>query len=397
MKRVNGWFGVAFLALILVGAGCAGQQPVSGRQEGTNAMIKKDTSPIVVGGIAPLTGEAAAYGVPDQNAKMLAVEEINAAGGINGRELKIVWEDGKCNGTDATTAVQKLLNVDKVKVILGGSCSGETLAAAQLTQSARALLFSGLSSSPDLTTAGDLVFRTYPSDAFAGKMVATYASKELGLKRAAIISENTDYAQALRRVFKEAFTEEGNEVVADEAFNTGETDFRTLVLKVKEQNPSVVYVAVQTLTPAEFILKQLGESGLKVQIIGSDSMLDRDFIKNHAELFEGIVSSELSLDESTSKTGGFVNAYTTKYAHAPEYPGYLAAAYDSVYLIAEAMKATGSTDPEAIATYFNDTVKDWQGALSTFNFDDNGDAVLNLNMRKIVGGEITDLGPYAIE
>jgi len=357
----------------------------------------QETGPIKIGGIAPLTGDAAAYGVADQNGKILAIEEINAAGGVDGRMIEVVWEDAKCNGTDATTAVQKLLNVDQVRIVLGGSCSGETLAAAQLTQPARALLFSALSSSPDVTTAGDLVFRTYPSDAFAGKIMATYAAKDLGLKSAAVISENTDFAQGLRKVFVQSFIDLEKNVVFDEAFNTGDTDFRTLITKLKAGNPDVVYVVTQTITPAELILKQLREAGVNVVILGSDPMLDRDAVAKNPTLFEGIVLPELALDEMNEKTAAFLSGYEERFGTSPEFPGYIAASYDSVYLLAEAIREIDSTDPEKIAEYFNTKVSNWQGAIGTFNFDENGDAVLNLSLRKIVGGEVTDMGPYVLE
>jgi branched-chain amino acid transport system substrate-binding protein len=355
--------------------------------------VPQESGPIVIGGLAPLTGDAAAYGVPDQQAKELAVAEINAAGGVGGRELKIVWEDGKCNGTDATTAVQKLLNIDQVEVILGGSCSGETLAAATLTQQARVLLLSALSTSPDITEAGDLVYRMYPSDAFAGKMLAVYAARELQAASAAVISENTDFSQGLRKAFVQGFIDEKKNIVFDEAFNTGETDFRTLLVKLRAANPAAVYVDTQTIAPAELILKQMKELGIKAVVFGTDPLLDRAAVAKNPTLFEGIVLPEVDLDETNAKTAAFIEAYKAKYGVEPEFPGYLAASYDSVYLLAEAMKAVG-TDPEAVAAYFSDSVADWQGAIGTFNFDENGDALLGLNLRKIVGGEITDLGSY---
>jgi branched-chain amino acid transport system substrate-binding protein len=356
----------------------------------------EETGPIVIGAIAPLTGDAAAYGTPDQNAKVLAVSEINAAGGVNGRELQVIWEDGKCNGTDATTAAQKLLNVDGVDIILGGSCSGETLAAAALTQPARALLLSAMSTSPDITTAGDLVFRTYPSDAFAGRLMAAYAAKELGFERAAIISENTDFAQGLRKVFSAEFIAQGKNIVFDEAFNTGDTDFRTLITKMKAGNPQVVYVITQTFTPSELILKQMKEANIRATVMGSDPLLDREALAANPALFEGVILPQVALDETNPKTKAFLDAYVAKYATEPEFPGYLAAGYDSVYLLVEAMEAVGE-DPEAIAQYFNESVNDWPGAIGTFNFDDNGDAVISLNIGKIAGGEVVDLGPYPLE
>ena len=122
------------------------------------------TGPIKIGFIGPLTGEASPYGVDTLNGAKLAVDEINEAGGVNGRMIEIIAEDGRCTGTDAASAAQKLVNVDKVVAIVGGQCSGETLAAAPIAESAKVVMISPVSSSPDVTAAGDFIFRDYPSD-----------------------------------------------------------------------------------------------------------------------------------------------------------------------------------------------------------------------------------------
>ena len=111
----------------------------------------------------PLSGDGASYGIMGQNVVNLRVEEINKAGGINGRNLEIIWEDGTCNPKDASMAAQKLINIDNVSIIFGGFCSGETLGAAPITEKKKVILFSGVSSSPEITNAGDFVCRTAQS------------------------------------------------------------------------------------------------------------------------------------------------------------------------------------------------------------------------------------------
>ena len=154
---------------------------------------EEDTSPIVVGFISPLTGDAATYGEPGQKVTQLAVAEINNAGGINGRELQVIYEDGKCNGKDAASAMQKLVNVDKVQAVLGGFCSGESLAAAPIANANKVLLFSPGSSSPDLTEAGPYFFRNYPSDESQGKVLAEVAYNTKEWKKVGVIQEQLDY------------------------------------------------------------------------------------------------------------------------------------------------------------------------------------------------------------
>ena len=133
------------ILLCLIFAGCT----ITGN-------VTKET--IRIGAIGPFTGDAAVYGQSEKNAIELAVQEINLDGGINGKKLEVIYEDGKCNGMDAATAAQKLINVDKVDIILGGVCSGETLAIAPLAEANEVLVFSSFSSSPDVTNAGDFIF-----------------------------------------------------------------------------------------------------------------------------------------------------------------------------------------------------------------------------------------------
>lgn len=338
-----------------------------------------------VGVLTPLTGDAASYGTAMQRAYDLAVSEVNAAGGVDGRQIELVYEDAKCDGATAATATQKLVNVDGVKFILGGTCSGETLAAAQITQEARVLLLSPSATSPDITDAGDLVFRTYPSDNFEASMVADNAT-ENGYARAAIISEMSDFAQGVRSAFKESYT---GTVVFDETFNSSETDFRTLITKLRAANPQMVYVSPQSPVAGELILKQINESGMNVAIYASNAMLDRSAIAANPSTYEEVVMAEVQLP-TQGKAATMLEAYMKLYGSAPEFAAFTASAYDSVYLIVEAIESVGE-DAEAVAGYFGYQVVDWPGALGTFNFDENGDAEVELTLVQAVGGELVPL------
>ena len=351
------------------------------------------TRPIQIGFLAPLTGDAASYGEAEQRAVQIAVDEINGAGGIGGRRIELVVEDGKCDPQAAGTAAQKLVNVDKVKVIVGGVCSGETLAAAAVTEPAKVILISPSASSPKVSEAGDFVFRTYPSDALAGRIAAEYAYRELGAKRVAVFSELTDYSQGLREVYKKTFGDLGGTIVADETFTTGDTDFRTQVTKVKAARPDAVYVVPQTLTPGVAILKQLREAGVKAHFTTAEVLLDRTAVKDNAAVLEGVIGVEPAVDwEGNPKAKAFRDAHRAKYNGAD--PGSFSAnTYDAVYLIKEAIEATGRLDTEAIRDWLY-SVKNWPGAIGSITIDKNGDPILGLNVRKIVGGEVTDLGPY---
>ncbi len=375
MAKIVTW--IIVLAVLIVG-GLA----IFGGKDANSSVIK-------IGFIGPLTGDAVAYGESESRAIQIAIQELNAAGGIDGKQFELISEDAKCDPQIGGTAAQKLVNIDGVKVIIGGACSGETLAAAEVTESARVILISPSASSPKITNAGDFLFRTYPSDALAGKIAAKYALETLGVKKVALITELTDYGQALREVFKEAITNGGGEVVADETYASGDADFRTQILKVKESKPDVVYIVPQTPTPGLALLKQGKENGIKVPFMTGEVLLDRQVVKENAALLEGLIGVETGVDwEGNPKAKAFAEAHQAKFGTEPG--TFAANAYDAVYLIADAIRAHG-LDTEKIRDWLY-AVENWQGTVGAITMDENGDPLLGENIRKIVKGEVTDLG-----
>ncbi len=343
---------------------------------------------IKIGFIGPLTGDAAQYGESERKAVEIAVEEINAAGGINGRPIEIIFEDGKCDPQAGGTAAQKLVNIDKVKVIIGGACSGETLAAAEITEPAGVVLVSPSASSPKITTAGDFVFRTYPSDALAGKVAASYAYTKLGARKAALITELTDYAQGLREVYKNRFTELGGTVVADETYTTGETDFRTQIAKVKAAGPDVVYVVPQSPTPGITIFRQLRENKVTAHYTTAEVLLDRQVLKDNRAVLEGLIGVESSPDyEANPRAKAFRESHLAKFGTEPG--AFAVNAYDATYLVAEAIKASGLEAAKIRDWLYG--VKDYEGASGKLTMDANGDPILGENVVQYEGGELKTL------
>ncbi|HEY4475727.1 MAG TPA: ABC transporter substrate-binding protein, partial [Candidatus Paceibacterota bacterium] len=250
---------------------------------------------------------------------------------------------------------------------------------------------------PKVTTAGDFVFRTYPSDALAGQIAASYSAGELKAKKAAVVTELTDYAQGLREVYKQSLANLGGQIVADETFTTGDTDFRTQILKIKAAKPDVVYIVPQSLTPGLALLKQLRENGVKATIATAEVLLDRKAVEENSAILEGVVGVESAVDwDNNPKAKALRDAHRLKYDGAD--PGTFAAnAYDAVYLIKEAIQATASEgvdiDTEKIRDWLY-AVKNWPGAIGPLTIDENGDPVMGENVRKIEKGEVKDLGPY---
>lgn len=385
-KRALGWL-VAIIAVVLVLYGVSKRQTPAPADGGAAL-----PDVVKIGSILPLTGGGGPYGIPARRAMEIAVEEVNAAGGIAGKPVEVVWGDGKCGGADAATEAQKMVSVDGVKVIFGGYCSGETIAAAPITEQAKVLLISPGSSSPKITSIGDFVFRTYPSDALAGKVAAEYARNILKLQKVAVVSEQTDYAQGLRGAFKDAFSAGGGAVSGDEVFQTGTSDFRTLLLKVKETNPEAVYVAPQTGDAGVLLLQQLKEIGYTGARITAEVLMDRKLATDNAALFEELVGVEAGIDDADPKYAAFLAKYKEKYNEDPGgIPLGNANAYSQVYLLKDAIETVGY-DTAKIRDWLYD-LKDWSGGLGTLTFDENGDPITGyFGIRQVKGGAVTTLG-----
>lgn len=384
-KRTLGWL-IAILVVLGVVYG------VSKRGGGPSTAAR----PLKLGAILPLTGDAAPYGIPVRRAIELAAEEVNAAGGVGGKPLTVAWGDGKCNGADGAAEAQKLVNVDGVTVIFGGACSGETIPIAPITEPKQVLVISPCASSPKITDIGDFVFRTYPSDALAGKVGAGYAREVLKLQKIALITEQTDYAQGLREAFKRTFGEAGGAVVADEVYQTGATDFRTQLLKMKEANPDAVYLVPQSGNPGLLILRQLQELGYKGKRLTAEVLMDRKLVGENARLLEGLVGVEAALDDADPKVTAFLAKYQAK--HNEELSGIplcSANGYTQVYLLKEAVAAVG-TDTAKIRDWLYG-LKGWVGPLGTLTFDRNGDPITGYyGIREVINGKVGTLGSQRI-
>ncbi len=381
---------LAILAvLVLIISACAQQQQAPPPSSGQNQPAQPQGS-YKIGIMMPLSGDAASYGIPVQKTTKYAIDEINAKGGVNGRKLEAIWEDSKCNPKDGNAAAQKLINIDKVKVIIGGICSGETLGAAPLANDNKVVMISPSATSPDITTkGGDFVFRLSPSDAFAGVVASDYAYNNLNAKKAGVISEATDYSQGLRRVFKENFAKLGGEIVADETYNPEDTDFRTQVTKVKAANPDVVYLVPQTKAKGVLLVKQAKEAGIKTQLLTAEVMIGRDVVKESATDVDGMIGVEQKFDDKNPKAAPILAKYKQDTKEDAPFPAFMSASYDIVYLISDAITKNGY-DGEKIRDYLYN-VKDYDGAVGKVTLDSNGDVILDFSVKQIKNGELVTL------
>ena len=220
----------------------------------------EDEDTFRIGVMESLTGPGETYGTVASQAKQLAVEEINAAGGINGKMLELVVEDSKCNAQDAITAYNKLTDVDGVKIILGTSCSGAMLGAAPLAEAEGTILFSGLATNPDIAEAGDYIFRTSLNDSQLGIDMGNTMWSD-GIRSIASIAETTDYAEGVRSASTDRFLELGGTVLLEESYSTDVTDFRSQLTKLIAEEPDALLFAAQAEFSGGTLVKQVRELG----------------------------------------------------------------------------------------------------------------------------------------
>ena len=327
---------------------------------------------ITIGFIGPLTGDAAVYGQPYQNTVALAVDQINAAGGINGKQVAVDYEDGKCDGQDGANAAQKLVNVVGVQAIIGGFCSGETIPAVPVAATGKVVMISPGASSPALTGISPYFFRDYPSDAAQATIYAQQANSK-GWKTVGVMEEQTDYATALNDAFTKNFEADGGKTIV-QAFPSSATDFRSFLTTLKAQNPDALFVDTQTPAVSARIFDQLAQLGWKPKLIVDDATAgDPGTITKYASQLQGALTAEFLPNASDTAYMAFIQAYQSKYGQVPPYQNYMATVYDAVNLLAAGIKQVGYNG-QALAQWSR-TISDWPGASGNITIGPDGDRV----------------------
>lgn len=344
---------------------------------------------IKLGLIAPLTGDVAGLGADVLHGAQIAIDKVNAAGGINGKKIELIAEDGRCNGADAASAAQKLVNVDKVFAIIGGLCSGETLAAAPIVEDGKIVLLSPTSSSPDVTKAGDYVFRNYPSDALKTTAMVKYFATEK-LAKVAMISENTDFSQAFRNSLKEKLAKDA--VAFDEVTDAGSKDFRSLMTRLNNVKFDVFFANGNSDAVIGPMMQQLREAGITAPAITHDAGDSVTMAKSVPET-EGLYAINIA---SSTNDPAFEKSFTDKFGdpkYGISFGGY---AYDAVNVIAAGLTA-GAEDGTALKDWLY-AMPSFTGVVGTFHFDKNGDVVgIPYVLKQYKNGVIETLKPIAVD
>jgi branched-chain amino acid transport system substrate-binding protein len=312
-------------------------------KEGTASVSIQNTLPI--GAIFPLSGPVAFYGNESRNGALLAIEEINAAGGLLGKKLVLLSEDDEGNPGKAVNALTKLTTRDKVSFIIGSSTSGPTQAMSTLAQGNKIVLISPTATNINVTKAGDYVFRACFIDPFQGVASAYFAYETLGSRRAAILYDSsTDYSTGLADAFRMQFKALGGQIVADEVYINGDVNFNAQITRISAVNPDVVYlpnyydeVAIQA--------KQLRANGINCALVGGDGW---DSLIDNAgdEVLNGFWSTGFASDTTDPKGVTFVRAYQARFNRPASQFGALG--YDAMMLVADGIRTAGTFDSVAV-------------------------------------------------
>ena len=302
---------------------------------------------VKIGMVEPLTGSVAYNGKSVVEGARLAVEEMNAAGGILGKKIELIIEDGQCTPANSVNATEKLVQKDKVAAIVGAFCSSATAAIMPVAQKYKIPLITGVSSQATLTEQGNpYFFRAAETDALMARAFAKILANDLKLSKVAYIGVNDDWGRGGVAEFSRDLSELGVKTVLTEYFDHGTTDFFTLLTKLRAAKPDGVFVAAET-QDGSILVKQIREMGLDAKVFGVGSWATADFINLAGKAAEGIhaaVPYASSMESPRNQT--FVKNYEAKYGVKPGKYG--AAGYNALNITAQAIARAGGTDAEAI-------------------------------------------------
>ena len=311
--------------------------------------IRAQAQDIPVGEYASLTGSEATFGINSDNGVQLAAEEINGAGGVLGRKIKIIVEDDQSKPGQPSSAVKKLIDSDKVVAVIGEIASSRSLEAAPICQEAKIPMISPGSTNPSVTEKGDYIFRVCFIDPFQGTVMAKFALDTLHAKKVAILSDVTsDYSKGLSQYFTEYFKAHGGQIVIERSYSGGgkDKDFRAQLTAIKSVQPDAIFVPGY-YTEAGLIGKQARILGLKVPLLGGDGWDSPKLAEIAGNALDGsYFSTHFSPADQNPRVQDFVKKYTAKYKTAPD--GMAPLGYDAMMILADAIKKAGTTDGDKV-------------------------------------------------
>lgn len=345
-----------------------------------------DENTIKIGFIGPLTGSAAAYGVNARNGAIIAIDQINADGGVlDGKKIELIIQDDKGDTSETVNIFNKLVGQDKVVAIVGPVTTGPTTVAARLAGEEQIPIVSPTATGDDVTKISDYVARVCFYDSYQGPVMAKYAVEALGFTRAAILYDNSnDYSTGLADSFALRFTELGGVILAKEAFTEGDQDFNAQLTNIAATNPEVVYVPAYYSDDSQILL-QARQMGMTAVFMGGDGWDSQDLIDAAGEAAEGsFFTTHYSASDQSERVQEFLKTYKEKHKTEPNFAGPLG--YDAALLLANAINSAGEADPVKINQAILET-EGLVGITGEFSFDENRNPLKEVTISTVKGSK----------
>lgn len=352
---------------------------------GTGSKPAETSSTIVIGHYGSMTGGTAHFGQDTDKGIRLAIDEVNQAGGIRGKTLKVVTVDTRGDSTEAANAVSRLIDVEKATAILGEVASSLSLAGGRVAQRRKIPMVSPSSTNPKVTEVGDYIFRVCFLDPFQGKVMATFARNHLKLDKVAILRDiKNDYSIGLADAFKSSFTALGGTIAIEQSYSQGDTDFSAQLTAIRGAGVQAIYVPGY-YSEVGAIARTAQRLGLKVPLMGGDGWDAPDLFKIGGDAINGsYFSNHFAPDIATPRARKVVADFKAKYGSEPT--GLGALGYDAAAVLADAMKRAPSFEPKAIRDALAAT-KNFEGITGTITIDENRNAQKSAVVLKIVDGK----------
>jgi branched-chain amino acid transport system substrate-binding protein len=353
---------------------------------------------IRLGIVSPNTGSNARYGSFALRGAQLAVEEINSAGGINGKKIKIFSGDSQCTPVEGVSATQRLIQEDKVGFIIGDICSSVTLAMQPIVENAKVLLVNAASSNPAITYKAGVggfkwTYRNYPTDEVRSLVVLDYATKQKNFTKFAVLSVDSDYGRGAINFTKKYLERFKSEIISEDYYKDGEVDFRSVLAKIKNSGAqAIIMYGLADTTP--IIARQMVETGLagKIPLIGNGEFNAPATIKAAPTALNGAIEAAAWLPGwDTPRSKEFVKKFEAAYkGETPNNHAY--SHWETVHLIAATMKAANSTDGEKVRDAMAKIKFD--SAVGPITFDDHNQALVPMILLEIEGGAPSIKGAF---
>jgi len=368
-------------AAALFAAGCEKKtQPPGGpdqgtaqKQPGAAAQAPADENTLLIGEVGSLSGAEATFGISTQNGIALAVDEANAAGGVNGKKIAVRVYDSQSKPEEAGNAALRLITQDHVKLILGEVASSNSLAMAPKAQEAKVPMITPSSTNPSVTQVGDYIFRVCFIDPFQGYVMAKFARENLKVTRAAVLSDTKSaYSMGLSEVFTAKFAELGGKIVGTESYQKGDTDFRAQLTALKKQKPEAIY-APGYYSDVGIIARQAKELGINVPLMGGDGWDSEKLFELGGSAVQGnYFSNHYSPEDPSPRTQKFIADYKARFGGVPD--SLAALGYDAARVAVEAMRRAKDLSGPSLRDAIAQT-KDFPGVTGTITLDENRNAV----------------------